>query len=52
MKTQKQYIRAARQDDRYMPNTQRQGWGQVTGQKTKVTLTEVNGVRTIKRESI
>ncbi len=46
-----QYLRAARlSDDRFMPDTQRQGWGQVTGERTDVIEVEDNGVRTRKRE--
>lgn len=46
-KKRKQYLRAANlSDDRFMPDTQRQGWGQLTGQKTTVVITEVDGVRT------
>ena len=36
----------ARNDEYYMPDTQRQGWGQLTGQKTQVSVTEEDGVRT------
>jgi hypothetical protein len=39
----------ARNDAYFMPDTYRQGWGQITGQKTQVTITEQNGVRTITR---
>lgn len=42
----------ARNDEYYMPDTQRQGWGQTQGQTTTVTVTEVDGVRTRVRTGI
>lgn len=41
-----------RNDEYFMPNTQRQGWGQITGQKTEVVVSEENGVRTRTRNRI
>jgi hypothetical protein len=42
------YFKAS--DKRYfMPDTQQQGWGQITNAKTSLSETESNGVRTITR---
>lgn len=51
-KEKKQYMRIARTDEKVMPDTQNQGWGQIRGAKTKETITEVDGVRTILREGL
>lgn len=45
MKKQKLYFETI-SNEYFMPNTQQQGWGQITGQKTVLTQTEVDGVRT------
>ena len=52
MKKKRQYIRAARTDDRYMPNTQRQGWGRLRGKQTEsIEYVDSNGSRVIYRTS-
>ena len=45
MKKEKIYFETI-SDEYFMPDTQKQGWGQITGQKTTLTQTENNGVRT------
>ena len=52
MKKKKLIYFEARNDEYYMPDTQRQGWGQTQGQTTQVTITEVDGVRTRTRTAI
>lgn len=39
----------ASNEERYMPDTNKQGWGSITKQKTQVSETENNGVRVITR---
>ena len=50
-KKKKIYFRA-RNDEYFMPDTQRQGWGQLTGAKTELTQSEADGVRTRTRTGI
>jgi|31_taG_2_1085359.scaffolds.fasta_scaffold03766_2 hypothetical protein len=45
-------LRASRKDEKIMPDTKEQGWGQTTGIRTQVTVTEVDGVKTITRTGI
>ena len=52
MKKKKQYIRAARQDDRYMPDTQRQGWGRILGTTTFSYTETIGGFRRTYRADI
>jgi len=50
MKAKKQYIRASRKDDLYMPDTQRQGWGRIIGKQTEaIEYIDSDGVRKIYR---
>jgi hypothetical protein len=52
MKGKKKIYFETRNDEYYMPDTQRQGWGQITGQRTQVTVNETNGVRTRTRTKV
>lgn len=52
MRKEKKIYFRARNDEYFMPDTQRQGWGQLTGPKTQLTQTESNGVRTRVRTGI
>ena len=45
---EKIYLRN-RNDEYFMPDTQRQGWGSITGQKTQVSESEDGGTRVITR---
>ena len=51
-KEKKQTYFQNRNDEYYMPDTNRQGWGSLEGQKTEVTITSDNGTRVITRTPI
>jgi len=52
-KKRKQYLRAANlNDDRYMPDTQRQGWGRILGANTFSYTETIGGVRRTYRADI
>ena len=52
MRTKKITYFEARNDEYYMPDTNKQGWGSIYGIKTQLTQTEENGVRTRNRTGI
>ncbi len=52
MKEYKETAFHNRRDKYYMPDTNKQGWGSLQGQKTTVTETENGGTRTITRTPI
>lgn len=51
MKKNETPMRASR-NDYFMPDTNRQGWGSIFGQKTQLEQTESDGVRTRTRTGI